>query len=48
MEEAKYYELERWGWDCSCGHWNEAEDDPNYMDTIECEKCNKECKPVQA
>ena len=47
MDEAKYHELEMWGWDCpKCKYWNETGDDPGYDKTIFCEECAEEFIPV--
>jgi len=41
-EPIKYYTVERWGWECPCGQFNEVDDDPAYQATMTCEDCGKE------
>jgi len=50
MDEVKYEEIDRWGWECpKCGNWNETEDDPSYQDTVFCDgkNCDGGFIPVQ-
>jgi len=48
MKEAKYSELEYWGWECpDCQNWNETQDDPSYDESIFCDKCGHEFEPIQ-
>lgn len=47
MKEAKYHEAPRWVWECpECDNWHEESEDPAYMDTVVCEECETEFKPV--
>ena len=36
----KYYVIERWGWECPCGQFNEEENEPDII--LICETCGKE------
>jgi hypothetical protein len=47
MEEVSYYEITNYGWECPCGQFNEEQDDPMYLESVVCEECGKEFKPVQ-
>lgn len=37
----KYYEIERWGWECPCGQLNESEENPAYLDNLVCDDCGE-------
>ncbi len=44
MEKIDWYTIERYAWECSCGQFNEEDEDPTYMETFVCEECGKEFK----
>ena len=49
MKEVTYYEVIEWDWKCpECGCFNEEVPINNlkYMDTVICNKCKAEFKPV--
>jgi len=38
----KFEEVQRWAWKCySCGEWNEIDDNPDYLNIVDCESCRK-------
>ena len=48
MESVEYHQLDRWYFECpGCGDFNELDDDPAYQESIECENCREEYKPIQ-
>lgn len=47
MKEIKFYEQPVYVWECpKCGHFNEDTEDPEYMDTVVCDECHNEFKPI--
>jgi len=47
MKKVNYYRLERWGWECPCGQFNETEEDPSYEESLICEDCGEEFEAGQ-
>lgn len=42
MEKVNWHRVERYGWECPCGQFNEMDEDPTSQESVFCEDCNQE------
>ncbi len=46
MEKVDIEPLDYWGWEClQCDNWNETQDNPEYQESVICDKCGKKFEP---